>query len=139
MGIRSLLSKPIASFIIREQQKWTKIPDYYQLKTFKNLVDVGVSTLFGKDHGFEEIKSYEDFKNQVPIVDYEGILPYIEKILKGTKNVLWEGLPIYFATTSGTTSGVKYIPITKDSAPKYLFKGEWTISPFWAFLGIIMH
>ena len=120
MGIRSLLSKPIASFIIREQQKWTKIPDYYQLKTFKNLVDVGVSTLFGKDHGFEEIKSYEDFKNQVPIVDYEGILPYIEKILKGTRNVLWEGLPIYFATTSGTTSGVKYIPITKDSINNHI-------------------
>lgn len=77
-------------------------------------------TVFGKDHGFADIKSYDEFKKAVPIRDYEAIKPYIQAIKEGKHNILWKGKPIYFAKTSGTTSGVKYIPITKDSIPNHI-------------------
>ena len=81
---------------------------------------MGTKTNFGKEHGFENIKTYEDFVKQVPIRDYEEFKPYIEKIKQGKHNVLWKGQPIYFAKTSGTTSGIKYIPISKDSIPNHI-------------------
>jgi len=87
---------------------------------FKELVKTARNTEFGKDHGFESIQNYDDFKKKVPVRDYEQLKPYIEKIKEGRQNVLWKGKPIYLAKTSGTTSGVKYIPITKDSIPNHI-------------------
>lgn len=86
----------------------------------KELLKVGKSTEFGKEHGLDKANSYEDFKKLVPIRDYESYKPYIEKIKEGKHNVLWKGKPIYLAKTSGTTSGVKYIPITKESIPNHI-------------------
>lgn len=86
----------------------------------QQLIKVGRLTQFGKDHHFDDINNYETFKKAVPIRDYEQIKTYIELIKQGKQNVLWKGKPIYFAKTSGTTSGVKYIPITKDSIPNHI-------------------
>lgn len=86
----------------------------------QQLIKVGRLTQFGKDHHFDDIDNYETFKKAVPIRDYEQIKTYIELIKQGKQNVLWKGKPIYFAKTSGTTSGVKYIPITKDSIPNHI-------------------
>ncbi len=91
-----------------------------QQSIFNHLIKVGTKTLFGKDHDFANIKSHEDFVKKVPLRDYEAFKPYIEKIKGGVHNVLWTGQPIYFSKTSGTTSGVKYIPITKDSIPNHI-------------------
>ena len=120
MGIRSILSKPVASYVVRKQKKWAANPVKTQKKVFNDLIKSAKHTLFGKDHDFESIRSYEDFKSLVPIRDYEGLSPYIQKILDGNENILWKGKPLYFAKTSGTTSGVKYIPITKDSIPFHI-------------------
>ena len=86
----------------------------------QSLVKAAKDTQFGKDHGFAFIKTYEDFVKQVPVRDYEALKPYIEKIKEGKHNVLWRGKPLYFAKTSGTTSGVKYIPISKDSISNHM-------------------
>ena len=86
----------------------------------KTLVKTGRTTDFGKDAHFEEVNNYSEFKEAVVIRDYEQFRPYIDKIKLGKHNVLWKGKPIYFAKTSGTTSGVKYIPITKDSIPNHI-------------------
>ncbi len=86
----------------------------------KNLIKKAQNTQFGKEHNFDKINSYEDFKKNVPIRDYEQIKLYIEQIKKGKANILWKGRPIYFAKSSGTTSGVKYIPITKESIPNHI-------------------
>ena len=86
-----------------------------QKRVFKSLISEAGATRFGKDHGFDTITSYQDFAEKVPIRDYEEIKGYIQQILDGESNVLWPGQPIYFAKTSGTTSGAKYIPITKAS------------------------
>jgi hypothetical protein len=120
MGIRSILSKPFASYVISRQNKWTKHPESYQDQLFNRLVKTAADTRFGKDHDFAGIRGYEDFKYRVPVRDYEAISPYIKKILKGEENVLWPGKPLYFAKTSGTTSGTKYIPITGDSISNHI-------------------
>ena len=91
-----------------------------QKKTLKKLIAFAEKTVFGKNHNFSNIKTYKDFKKNVPIVDYEGIKKYINQIKEGRANILWPGLPKYFATTSGTTSGEKHIPITKESLPNLL-------------------
>ena len=120
MGIRSVLAKPFAAYIDRQTKNWSLNPVSYQHQVFKALIEGGRSTLFGKDHGFDDIKSHRDFIKQVPIRDYETLKPYVEKVLHGEENILWKGKPTYFAKTSGTTSGTKYIPITKESVPNHI-------------------
>ena len=91
-----------------------------QENVFQALIKTGLKTEFGKEHKFSDIKNHADFVKNVPIREYEDFKPYIEKIKAGKHNILWKGVPIYFAKTSGTTSGIKYIPITKDSIPNHI-------------------
>ncbi len=95
--------------------KWAKNPASAQQKVFQELISNAKDTAFGKAHGFEEINNHGDFAKKVPVRDYEELKSYVERIINGESNVLWPGKPIYFAKTSGTTSGAKYIPITKGS------------------------
>jgi hypothetical protein len=120
MGIRSLLAKPFAAYIDRQTKEWSLNAVRYQQQVFQSLVAGAKSTQFGRDHGFADIKTYDEFKKQVPIRDYEVLKPYIERVLHGEENILWPGKPAYFAKTSGTTSGTKYIPITKESVPNHI-------------------
>ena len=120
MAIKSFLAKPFAGYIYRQIKKGMEHAVEDQQATFNQLIKTASKTEFGKEHGFENIKTYEDFTKQVPIRDYEAFKVYIERIKEGKHNVLWKGQPIYFAKTSGTTSGVKYIPITKDSIPNHI-------------------
>lgn len=120
MGIRSVLAKPLAAFIASQTKKWSLNPAASQRKIFENLIDQGKSTLFGRDHRFQSIHTYNDFKKHVPVRDYEELKPYVEQLLTGKPDILWRGKPEYFAKTSGTTSGTKYIPITKESVPNHI-------------------
>ena len=120
MGIRSVLAKPFAAYIGAQTRKWSLNPETYQHKIFDHLITQGKSTVFGQDHQFASIQNYEDFKKNVPIRDYEDLKPYVEQTLSGKPDILWKGKPEYFAKTSGTTSGTKYIPITKESVPNHI-------------------
>ncbi|MGN7890149.1 GH3 auxin-responsive promoter family protein [Dyadobacter sp. 22481] len=120
MGIRSILSRPLARYIIRQQQEWIARSVEVQEKWRAELVKKAVGTQFGKDHFFKDIHSYADFKQAVPVNDYEDLKPYVEKIKSGESDILWPGKPLYFAKTSGTTSGTKYIPISKDSISNHI-------------------
>lgn len=120
MGFRSVLSKPFASIVVKQQREWEQKASDYQRKMLKSLVGTAGNTIFGNDHGFKDIRDYDDFKKQVPVRDYEVLKPYVTKILDGQNDVLWPGKPAYFAKTSGTTSGTKYIPITKESIPNHI-------------------
>ena len=120
MKFKSFLAKPFASYIYARIRKGMGTALQDQDSILKELLKTGKTTEFGKDHGFEKAVTYEDFKSLVPIRDYEAFKPYIEKIKEGKHNILWKGLPIYFAKTSGTTSGVKYIPISKESIPNHI-------------------
>ncbi len=118
--MKTLITIFFARLVKKRNNKWISNPIETQAKTFNKLLLKGTKTEFGRDHNFSIIKNYEDFKNQVPIRDYEGLKPYIDKVVSGEKNILWPGLPLYFAKTSGTTSGAKYIPITKESIKTHI-------------------
>ena len=106
--------------IVRKQNKWAAKPAETQQRVFQDLIRKAKDTQFGKDHDFANIRTYEDFKQRVPVRDYEDLRPWVEKAVAGEKDILWPGKPLYFAKTSGTTSGAKYIPISKESIPYHI-------------------
>jgi hypothetical protein len=120
MSIKSIFAVPIAKRIKKRIYKWAIQPEKTQQKVFKKLITLAKNTSFGKDHNFSSINSFQDFIKHVPVRDYEALKPYIDKIIEGKTDVLWKGKPLYFAKTSGTTSGAKYIPITKASMPYHI-------------------
>jgi hypothetical protein len=115
MGIRSVLAKPFAAYIAAQTRRWSMEPQVHQAKIMESLVDQARHTVFGRDHELDAIRNYDDFKKHIPIREYEELRPYIERVVAGEPNILWKGKPAYFAKTSGTTSGVKYIPISNES------------------------
>ena len=119
MSIKSFAAKIFARQIRRKIDTWAKNPIATQEKVFKNLLKKAQHTAFGSDHNFDEINTYEDFIARVPIKDYEQLRPYADRVVSGEPDVLWPGKPLYFAKTSGTTSGAKYIPLTKESMPTH--------------------
>jgi hypothetical protein len=120
MGLKAALSKVFAAWVNRDLENIRKNAVAQQHKTFQHLISSAKNTAFGKDHHFDTIGSYEDFKKQVPIRDYEDLRPYIDRVTHGDPDILWPGKPEYLAKTSGTTSGVKYIPISKESMPEHI-------------------
>ena len=120
MGLKAALSKPFAAFAVWQISKWKSNAVEAQQKIFKKLIAEAKHTAFGKDHQFDAILTYSDFKKNVPVQDYEGLKPYIDRVVAGEADVLWKGKPLYFAKTSGTTSGVKYIPLSKESMPEHI-------------------
>lgn len=120
MSLKAIAAKIFAKIIHNKTQKWVQHPVETQQRVFVNLIASADATQFGKDHNFTGIKSFEDFAKQVPIRDYEELRPYVDRVVKGEADILWKGKPIYFAKTSGTTSGAKYIPLTKESMPFHI-------------------
>jgi hypothetical protein len=120
MGIRSILAKPFASIIDAQTKRWAAQPGLSQERIRKSIVEKATETQFGKDHHFGELKSYDDFKSSVPVRDYEGLKHYFDLVIEGNSDILWPGKPAYLSKTSGTTSGTKYIPVTKDSIPNHI-------------------
>lgn len=120
MSLKSFAAKQFANYIKNKTNKWAAAPEKTQLKVFNNLISSAKNTSFGKDHDFESIQTYSDFQKRVPIRDYEELKNYVDRVVSGESNVLWPGKPLYFAKTSGTTSGAKYIPLTKESMPNHI-------------------
>ena len=118
--IKELAAKIFADIIHRKNQKWIQHPIKAQEEVFKELLQKGRQTTFGKDHAFETITGINQFREKVPVRDYEQLRPYVEEVLNGEVNVLWPGRPLYYAKSSGTTSGAKFIPITSDSMPQHI-------------------
>ncbi|EAR02783.1 GH3 auxin-responsive promoter family protein [Maribacter sp. HTCC2170] len=115
MSLKSAAARIFAKRITQKTSKWANRPIETQDKVFRSLIKAGGKTLFGRDHDFAEIHNHDNFVKRVPIRDYEELKDYVAKVVDGNSNILWPGKPIYFAKTSGTTSGAKYIPITKVS------------------------
>ena len=120
MGLKSLLSLPFARQIVKKNSKWKKNAVKVQNRLLFSLISQAKNTKFGKDHNFSEISNYSDWKKNIPVRDYEDLKIYVQEIIDGKKDVLWPGRPLYFCKTSGTTSGTKYIPISKESMPHHI-------------------
>ena len=118
--MKTIIAILYAHLVQRRNKKWIDSPIKCQTSTFKKLIKKGIKTEFGRNHNFENIQSYEQYKEKVPVRDYEELRPYIDKVVNGKKDILWPGKPLYFAKTSGTTSGAKYIPITKESIKTHI-------------------
>ena len=119
-SIKAFAAKIYAARIYNKINKWASNPIATQERVFQSLIADASSTQFGRDHNFNNIKTHQDYVKNVPVRDYEALKPYVEKVVAGEANILWKGKPLYFAKTSGTTSGAKYIPITKDSMPGHI-------------------
>ena len=120
MSIKQRIARRWAKRAVKATKKWAQNPVKTQNKVLMDLVKTAKNTAFGRDHDFENIRNYADFVMRVPISDYEGLRPYVDRMVAGEADVLWQGKPLYFSKTSGTTSGVKYIPISKESMPTHI-------------------
>ncbi len=120
MSIKSFAAKLFAAYIQRKTNTWASKPEETQKKVFLDLISRARETRFGKDHSFGDITSYEEFAAKVPVRDYEDLKPYVSRMVAGEEDILWPGKPLYFAKTSGTTSGAKYIPLTRESMPTHI-------------------
>lgn len=120
MSVKAALSLPFAKIVAHKIKKWANQPIAAQEDTLKLLISKAKNTSFGKDHHFDQITDYDSFKKHIPVTDYEGLKGYIEEVKLGKPDILWPGKPIYWSKTSGTTSGTKYIPITKDSIEHHI-------------------
>lgn len=120
MSIKSFAARIFARSVVGRMRRWMQQPVATQQRVFNELIRSAQNTQFGRDHSFDQITSYQDFTKQVPIRDYEALRPYVERVVAGESDILWPGKPLYFAKTSGTTSGAKYIPITKVSMPSHI-------------------
>nr|WP_321233971.1 GH3 auxin-responsive promoter family protein [uncultured Psychroserpens sp.] len=120
LSLKPKLAKLFAKNVRKSILRWSNRPIETQDKVFHKLIKLAAETQFGKDHDFESIKTHQDFIERVPVRDYEALKPYVERVVAGEENILWKGKPLYFAKTSGTTSGAKYIPLTKESMPTHV-------------------
>ena len=120
MSLKSFLAKQFAKSIYIKTKLWADNPVQTQQNVFKDIIRQAKKTKFGIDHHFDSINTFQDFSKKVPVRDYEALKHYIDRVVQGEENVLWKGKPLYFAKTSGTTSGAKYIPLTKESMPFHI-------------------
>jgi hypothetical protein len=120
MSLKSIAARIFAKSVVAKTKKWSSRPVETQQKVFEKLIRDASQTAFGKDHDFGSIRTMADFAARVPVRDYEGLKNYVDRVVAGEADVLWPGKPLYFAKTSGTTSGAKYIPLTKESMPYHV-------------------
>jgi hypothetical protein len=120
MSIKSFIARQYAAYIVRKTRNWSANPIRSQERVFRSLLHTLKYTEFGKDHQVHGKETYEEFRQKVPVRDYEGNKAYFDRVVLGEPNVLWKEIPLYLAKTSGTTSGTKYIPITKESISNHI-------------------
>ena len=120
MSLKEFAAKIFANRQVKKTTNWASNPIETQKKVFQSLIQKAKNTEFGKDHQFDSINTIADYQKQVPVRDYEGLRTYIDRMVEGEEDILWPGKPIYLSKTSGTTSGAKYIPLTKESLPYHI-------------------
>ena len=99
-------------------------PHDTQQQVLQNLLKAAKSTVFGKEHNFSEIRNYPQFAKNVPLSDYEDLLPYINRLLHGEQNMLWPSPIKWFAKSSGTTgSKSKLVPVSKEGLEQCHYQG----------------
>jgi len=122
--IKRILAKALAFLVVKKIESSYNRSIQIQNKIFNELIRKASKTKFGLHHKFSSIKTIQDYRKRVPVRDYEQINKYIKYIKEGKKDILWPGRPKYLAKTSGTTSGMKFIPITKESMPNHIISSR---------------
>ncbi len=130
MALKSLLAKPFAALDAARIRRWSARPFASQRAVFEQLLKGVRQTSFGREHRLDQVSEPVGFRQAIPLRDYEQLKPWIERIKSGESDVLWPGKPAYFAKTSGTTSGTKYIPLTADSIPNHIGTARGLLSSY---------
>jgi hypothetical protein len=130
MALVSFLARPFAAWEAARMARWKNDPLSAQGRVFQHLLAGARKTHFGREHRLDQVNSPAEFRQAVPLRDYEQLRPWIERIKAGERDVLWPGKPAYFAKTSGTTSGTKYIPLTADSMPNHIGTARLALSQY---------
>ena len=120
MSIKSTIAKLLARRETDAVMRRAMDPVATQQAVLNELVRFGGDTAFGREHRLYEVRDHAGLQHAVPLRDYEGFRPYIDRVRFGEDDVLWPGKPLYLCKTSGTTSGAKYIPITKESLRNHI-------------------
>lgn len=120
MSLKAAIARPYAQSVTGAVMRRALDPPATQLAVLRGLVRFGGDTAFGREHRIHDVRDHAGLVQAVPLRDYEGFRPYVDRILFGEDDVLWPGRPLYFCKTSGTTSGAKYIPITRESLPNHI-------------------
>ncbi len=118
----------IANWFIKKRMHqidlFIKYPHDVQDELFGNLIKQAQDTEWGKKYGYESIRDQEEYKNRVPIQDYDTLKPFIERMLQGEQNILWSSEIKWFAKSSGTTNDrSKFIPVSPESLEECHYKG----------------
>lgn len=109
---------------LHEIDLFRRFPCEVQEEQILDMISKAQDTEFGKEYNFSEIKTIEQFQRNVPITNYEGLKPYVDKLREGEKDVLWPGEIRWFAKSSGTTSDKsKFIPVSRTALDDCHFRG----------------
>lgn len=123
-----LLSPAISGFARLRQwsiDQWKDDPVAAQFAVWQDLLAAGQYTEFGRKFGFSQIQSLEDYKKAVPVQGYDDIKGFIERMMQGEENVLWNTPVHWYAKSSGTTSDKsKFIPISEESLKDNHYKAS---------------
>lgn len=107
-------------------RKFMEQPEKAQENLWKDLIYSARHTAFGREYGFQAMRSPADFKAQVPVSDYDSLKPYIERMMAGERDILWPGAVRWFSKSSGTTSDKsKFIPVSDANLSACHIKGSW--------------
>lgn len=107
-------------------QRHVAAPAEVQAALLRQLLAANKHTEWGRLHGYRHIKTAQQFAAHTPIQDYDGLKPYIERMMKGEKDVLWSGQVRWFSKSSGTTSDrSKFIPVTSQNLKQCHIRGTW--------------
>ena len=120
MSLKSIIARPYATWVTDKVMQRAREAGETQLSVLRRLVRSGSSTVFGRAHALREVEDHAGLVQAIPLRDYEGLRPYLDRVVAGEPDVLWPGRPLYLCKTSGTTSGAKYIPITRQSLPNHI-------------------
>lgn len=120
MGLKAALALPYARLVTNAVMRRAVRPVETQQRVLRTLIAQGAHTVFGRTHKLAQVRDHRDLVQAVPLRDYEALKPYLERVTAGEADVLWPGKPLYLCKTSGTTSGAKYIPITRASLPNHI-------------------
>jgi hypothetical protein len=130
-----LLSPAISTFArmrLWSIDQWMANPIAAQYAVLQDLLAAGQYTDFGRQYNFSTIQSLADFKNQVPVQEYEDLKPFIERMMNGEENVLWNTPVLWFAKSSGTTSDKsKFIPVSDESLKDNHYRASKDVLSFY--------
>ncbi|WP_053406492.1 GH3 auxin-responsive promoter family protein [Persicobacter sp. CCB-QB2] len=118
---------------IHQIELFMKYPHEVQFDIFQRLIETAADTEFGRKYHFKEIKTAREFRERVPLHHYEDLFPFIDRMMKGEKNILWPTEIKWFSKSSGTTNArSKFIPVSKEALDECHFKGGKDLYSFYS-------